>query len=270
MPKATMSTVDKALALLRHFSVQRPEAGLSELARLAGYDKTTTLRCMTALERNGFVEQDSASKRYRLGLAPINLARIRERSFPLLAVLQPHLDRLRDTTQETAHATVLSSGKLMTALICEPDRATRVFMDPSAHLPVHATASGLAIAAHLPQAERAALIAAAGFERFTEHTPDTPQNLEPLLQQTRACGFGRAAQSYDSDVVGTAAAFFDASGLPIGAIAVAAVSSRFDTSLATLIEHEIVATARAVTLEFGGAFPPAPNPHTSPLPEPAS
>lgn len=257
MPKATMSTVDKALGMLRHFSVQHPEIGLSELARLAGHDKTTTLRCLTALERNGFVEQDIQTRRYRLGLAPINLARIRERSFPLLAVLQPHLDRLRDCTQETAHATVLSCGKLMTVLISEPDRATRVFMDPSAPLPVHATASGLVIAAHLPAPQREALIAATVMERFTEHTATTPEDLEALLHSARTQGFARAEHAYETDVVGTATAFFDASGLPIGAIAIAAVATRFDTTLAATIERELLATARKLTLEFGGIMPAA-------------
>ncbi|WP_298862175.1 IclR family transcriptional regulator [uncultured Sulfitobacter sp.] len=255
MSKPVMSTVDKALSLLRHFSLQRPEMGLSELARLAGYDKTTTLRCMTALERNGFVEQDQQSKHYRLGLAPINLARIRERSFPLLAILQPHVDALRDSTQETAHATVLSAGRLLTALVNEPDRATRVFMDPSVDLPLHATASGMIIAAHMPQAERAAFVASSRFERFTENTPVTPEMLEPLFAKFRAQGFARAEQSYEDDVIGTAVAFFDANGRPVGAIAVAAVASRFDSPLARKIEQELTATGRKLTRELGGIAP---------------
>jgi len=262
-----MSSVDKALALLRHFSVHKPEIGLSELARLAGHDKTTVLRCMNALERNGFIEQDVQTRRYRLGLTPINLARIRERSFPLLAVLQPHLERLRDRTQETAHATVLSSGRLITTLICEPDRATRVFMDPSLDLPPHATASGLAILANLPASGRAALITGEPYEQFTPATPTNAAQLEQLLEQTRRNGFGRVAQSYDADVVGTAVAYFGPTGLPAGAVAVAAVASRFDPTLAKLIEEELLSTGRALTHEFGGVLPA---PHTSQSSKPES
>ena len=257
MSKPVMSTVYKALSLLRHFSLQRPEMGLSELARLVEYDKTTTLRCLTALERNGFVEQDPQSKHYRLGLAPINLARIRERSFPLLSILQPHVDALRDSTQETAHATVLSAGRLLTALANEPDRATRVFMDPSADLPLHATASGMVIAAHLPPAERATLIASASFEQFTDSTPTTPEALEDIFAKTRASGFARAEQSYEDDVIRTAVAFFGPNGRPAGAIAVAAVASRFDAALATKIEQELVATGHKLTQELGGIAPAA-------------
>lgn len=267
MSKPVMSTVDKALSLLRHFSVQRPEMGLSELSRLAGYDKTTILRCMTALERNGFVEQDAQTKAYRLGLAPIHLARIRERSFPLLAVLQPHVDDLRDLTQETAHATLLSSGRLINALIAEPDRATRVFMDPSADLPVHATASGMAIAAHMSPQERASLVAIADLEQFTDTTPTSPAALEVLFKQARLQGFARANQSYEADVIGTAVAFFGPSGRPAGAIAIAAVASRFDAPLALKIETALLAAGQKLTHALGGTTPDAASLDTSPTTE---
>ena len=79
--RTTMNSVDRALGLLRHFSVQTPEYGLSALARVSGNDKTTTLRCLTALERNGIVEQHPETKKYRIGFAPLHLSRIREKSF---------------------------------------------------------------------------------------------------------------------------------------------------------------------------------------------
>lgn len=261
MPKSTLTTVDKALSLLQHFTVQHPQIGLSELARLSGYDKTTTLRCLGALTQHGFVEQDSQSKRYRLGLAPINLARIRERSFPLLSVLQPHVEKLRDLTQETAHATMLSSGRLITALISEPERAARVNIDPASDLPLHATATGLAIAAHLPRSERDVLVAAGGFERYTASTPVSPDDLDELFDQTRQNGFARANQSYEDDVYGTAVPFFGPTGRPAGAVAVAAVASRFDATLARTIETALINTGQALTTAFGGT-PPALNPST--------
>jgi DNA-binding IclR family transcriptional regulator len=255
MAKTTMGTVDKALSLLRHFSVQKPEVGLSELSRLAGYDKTTILRCMNALERNGFVEQNPESKKYRLGLAPISFARIRERSFPLLSILQPHLDNLARVTGETAHATIITGTTLMTALISEPERATRVHLDPSIALPVHATASGLAIAAHLPADLRKRMIEQDAFERFTDQTPDDPAALETMLKQARQNGFTRADQYFEADVIGTAAAFFNASNTPAGALAVAAVATRFNADLSDLITTHLIAAVSDVTRELGGTMP---------------
>ena len=52
-----MTTVDKALSLLDHFSHEQTEIGLSEFARLSGFDKSAALRMLSALVRAGFLEQ---------------------------------------------------------------------------------------------------------------------------------------------------------------------------------------------------------------------
>ncbi len=250
--KTTMSTVDKALGLLRHFSVEHPEFGLSQLARLSGYDKTTTLRCMTALERNGFVEQHPETRKYRLGFAPLNLARIREQSFPLATVLKPYLDRLAEETGETAHASLLSGSTLMTVAISEPPRATRVWVDPSEPLPLHATASGLAVLAFTPEADRAALGLGERLETFTEHTPDTLAALNEQLEAIARSGIGFCDQTFELEVIGTAVPVFGWSGVPIGAIAVAALASRYDEALAMRIRQALVAAGREVSRQIGG------------------
>ena len=250
-----MGTVDKALALLRHFSAQRREIGLSDLARSAGYDKTTTLRLMASLSRYGFVEQDAGSRKYRLGLAPLSLARIREASFPIEAVLKPRLDHLARSLGETAHATLISGSELLTVHVSEPDCALRIHVDPAAPMPAHATASGMALAAYLPKDRRAALLNATRFEQFTPTTPKDAQSLASRFEKIRKNGFSRADDTFEDGVTGTAVPFFDAAGLPQGAIAVAAVTSRFDAALARRVETDLLRTAREITDALGGTRP---------------
>lgn len=254
-PRTTMSTVDKALALLRHFSLESKELGLSELARMAGHDKTTTLRCLTALERNGFVEQDAVSRKYRLGLAPINLARIREHSFPVQSVLSRYTDMLARDLGETTHATLLLGETLVTATISEPERALRVALDPSEILPMHATASGLAVAAHLPKDQRATLLARKDLRAYTPQTPTQGAGVAALLKDCQTTGLARADGTYEADVTGTAAAFFGASGQPVGAVAVAAVAHRLTPDLQSRIDTGLRQAARDITRDLGGVFP---------------
>ncbi|WP_168797745.1 IclR family transcriptional regulator [Aliishimia ponticola] len=250
-----MSTVDKALGLLRHFSVQSPELGLSELSRLAGYDKTTTLRCLTALERNGFVEQDAQSRKYRLGLAPINLAQIREQSFPVQSVIKRYLDELADALGETAHATLITGDALITAAISEPDRALRVYVDPSAELPAHATASGIAITAFSSKDKQDAVVNRQDHAAFTKHTPQNAGALKKLLAECRATGVSHAHGTFEDDVIGTAAPIFGPAGTPIGAIAVAAVSMRMTPDLQNRIDQALRIAAQAITRDLGGTLP---------------
>lgn len=255
MAISPMKSVDRALALLRYFSVRSPELGLSELARLASQDKTTTLRCLTALERNGFVEQDSVSRKYRLGLAPINLARLREQSFPMQAVITPYLDQLAKITGETTHATLLSGSELLTAFVSEPDRALRVHIDPTVILPVHATASGIIIAAFASEDIRKALLDTTDFTAFTEATMINSTQFEKHVAEARTLGIAHVFMTYEADVIGTAAPIFGSDAAPIGAIAVAAVSTRHDPTLAQIIETNLQQTARDITIALGGVWP---------------
>ena len=60
-----MQTIDKALSLLDFFSEQKATIGLSEFARLSGYNKATARRFLVALEKHAFVEQDVTTRAYR-------------------------------------------------------------------------------------------------------------------------------------------------------------------------------------------------------------
>lgn len=81
-----MSTVGKALSLLDSLSQLNQEAGLTDIARLCDLDKATARRLLVELEKHGFVEQDLETRRYRIGSAPVRLARIREARYPFLRV----------------------------------------------------------------------------------------------------------------------------------------------------------------------------------------
>lgn len=247
-----MQTVDKAIALLGFFSPAEPEVGLSELARIAGYDKAATRRFLVALGKHGFIEQNPVNRRYRLGSAFLKFARIREATVPLASVIQPVLEAMATATGETSHASLLTGDSLATICVAEPQRGTRVYVDPSEPLPLHATASGLACLAHAGASFHDSYFVRQTLERHTDHTVLSRSGIEDLLAAARRDGYARAERSFTDDVIGTAAAFFDASGRPAGAIAIAAIASRFTPDAARLIAAEVVAAAAAVTSATGG------------------
>ena len=139
--------VKRALSLLDLFSESAPEIGLSDAARLSGHDKATVHRLLNTLREAGLVEQNATSKLYRLGPAVLHLARMREATFPVIAVVQPLLDQLAETTGETTHCSLYTNNALAVIATRESKKANRVSMRGSETLPFHATASGLAFLA---------------------------------------------------------------------------------------------------------------------------
>ena len=68
-----LSSVATALRLLKAFSEDEVEIGISTLSKRLGVAKSTVHRLATTLVTEGMLEQNSENGRYRLGLALFSL-----------------------------------------------------------------------------------------------------------------------------------------------------------------------------------------------------
>lgn len=240
------------MKLLGLFSPAQPEIGLSELARLASLDKAAARRFLVALGNHGFIEQNVDTRAYRLGSAFIRYARIREQTRPLASVVQPVLESLAEDTGETAHAALCTGMDLITIGIAEPQRTTRVSLEPSLHLPLHATASGFAFLAFAPDPVLDSFLKLRKLAKYTKHTPISGKALREHIELVRLAGFAIGHRMFEDEVIGIAAPLFDSAGLAIGTIAVASLASRFTDKTKQMIAAKVLAAATDVTYAMGG------------------
>jgi len=248
-----VKTVDKTMSLLEFFSVERPEIGLSDLARLSGFDKAATRRFLLALMRHGFVEQNPSNSKYHLGAGFGRFARLREATHPLEKIVQGLLDEVSEALGETAHASVRAGSTLVSIGASEPQRANRVHVDMTEALPFHATASGTVVLAFSEPAFVDDYWKKGDFEKYASGTVTDKAGL--IKRMAAACrqGYAVANGSFEDDVIGTAAPFFDPDGSVRGAIAVAAPASRMTTEHGRAIIGQVIRAANAVTAALGGA-----------------
>jgi IclR family transcriptional regulator, acetate operon repressor len=250
------STVDKALEILNYFTQARAQIGLSELARLAERDKATVHRMLTVLSKHGFVEQDEQSKLYRLGAGLLRLARSREASFPISSVIEADLLTLMQQTGETAHASLMAGGSLATVGIVQGTKTIRVTLEPDQSLPFHATASGIACLAFLPN-EKLNAILKHKLTGFTPATPTTAQDVMSAVNLARAKGYAISDQSYETDVCGIASPLFAASGYACGAVAVATPAHRMSREVKARTIAAVMEAAVLITRRMGAEPPRA-------------
>lgn len=246
-----MSTIGKALALLDLISRLDRDTGLSDLARLSALDKATARRFLVELERQGFVEQDAETRRYRLGAAPVRLARIRQARFPFAAVAAPFARALAEETGETVHLSEFAGGRLATIHVEDSSQAHRVIVDLGAALPFHATASGLAFLAFLPEGEIDRVLAQP-LERFSPQTITDANAVRAILAETAERGFSISHQGFEMGVISAAAPIIAPNGKPVGAIAVAAPTARADTARMLDIGAGAAAAARGIAEKYYG------------------
>ncbi len=251
-----MGTVGKALDLLDHFTRQRPGIGLSDMARLSGTNKATCYRLLSEMQAFGLIEQDPETRDYRLGPAVLRLSVLREAAVPMRDATRPVLDRLSEATGESAHSSMLIGDRLQMMDFAYSHRhGTRVIFDDTDTLPFHATSSGLAVLAYLPDPLREKVLSAP-LSAATRHTQTDPRRLRGTLDEVRHRGFAEVDGGFEVDVTGFAVPLFGPRGDCLGALAVAAPSARVTPALRSDILGALkLAGAEIITL-WGGTLPP--------------
>lgn len=251
-----MTTVDKALSLLDHFSNEQTEIGLSAFSRLSGFDKSAALRMLSALTRAGFLEQDAQTRRYRLGGAFLRYARLREDAFPLTEIIRPIAQKLNDQTRETVHVSLYAGGRISTFLVLDSPRTTRAHVDNGMVLPFNATASGLCWLA-FSDPELAERHLSGSFAQYQRDTLTDRAAIEASLNQVRKSGYSFSERSFDDEVSSVAAPIFGAQAEVMGCMALACVASRMNTSLISTYSQMVVDAAVQVTTALGAVVPPS-------------
>lgn len=247
-----MSTVGKALSLLNSLSLLAHDAGLTDIARLCELDKATARRLLVELEKHGFIEQDPVSRKYRIGAAPVRLARIREARYPFLKSAIPFAKELAEATQETVHFSEFSGGLLSTIHVEDSPRAHRVIVEIGTHLPFHATASGMAfLAFSSPQQIEAVL--SQPLESFTDHTVTASVTLRKMLGEIVERGFSINNQGLEAGVVSTGAAIRAPGGQSVGAIAIAAPLVRANINTLNGFGAAVAETAKRISEKYYGS-----------------
>lgn len=195
-----MTTVAKALDLLDLFGHATPRLGLSEAARLSGLNKATCHRLLGDLTAAGLLEQVGPAREYRLGPAVLRLAALREATVPMLAAARPDLERLAEATGETAHVSLLVGTRLKAVDHAYSSRhSMRVMMSDTDELPLHATASGLAVLAAAPPDRRLAWLVPP-LAALTPLTETDPARVILRADETRARGHAESLGGFQADV----------------------------------------------------------------------
>ncbi|HEX7007523.1 MAG TPA: IclR family transcriptional regulator [Alphaproteobacteria bacterium] len=255
-----MKTVRTALALLKQFTHAAPERGVAELSRALGLDKASVHRQLKALEAEGFVEQ-GRDRRYRLGFAALRLASVRLAQTTLVDVARPHVLELWRRTGETVQLSTLDGDGVLYLHILESPQPIRVASRVGEVGPLHCTAAGKVLLAHLPAPRRAALLARP-LAALTPRTVTDPARLERELATVRARGYALDNEGFIAFLRVAAAPVRDSSGAVVAALAVGGPSIRITPAVLRRLAGQVVAAADAIARELGYAggvsAPPAP------------
>src|ERR1700760_3428967 len=192
-----LSSVATAIELLKAFSEDEVEIGISALAKRLGVAKSTAHRLATTLVSEKLLEQDRANGEYPLGIALFRLGTLVRRRMNVSEVARPHLFSLRQTTNETVHLAILDGTQIMYVYFLESTQAVRMRSDLGLRKPAYCTAEGQAILAFRPP-EIVQAVIRKGLQARTPQTITQPDGLMKVLDAVRQKGC--AVEDEESEV----------------------------------------------------------------------
>lgn len=215
-----MTTVDKAMTVLRQFSLERLEIGLNEMARLTGEDKAVVRRILVSLMKSGFVEQNPENQRYFLGSGFLALARLREATVPMVRATQIVSAWLCKKTNETVHVSIAGQTGMSTVAYNLPPRGNVINLRPADRYPFHSSSSGLAYLSFCRPKTQECLLELPR-EKLTRFTVTDADELRTLCTKTRTQGYACTRNTVEEGVASVAMPFFLGGADPSGTIAIA-------------------------------------------------
>jgi IclR family pca regulon transcriptional regulator len=219
-------SLERGLAILRAFGTGRPLLGISELAREIALTRSTTHRYVATLTRLGYLQQDDATRKYRLGPRVLDLGFSAINSMELRQVAVPHLERLTEETGHTVNMAILDGADIVYVERCRTIQRGQREIDLDLHvgsrLPAYCTSMGKVLLADLSADELDDALDGTPLERRGPNTLTTRTSLVAELKRVREQGFAVNNEELAHGLRSIAAPVRGSSGAVVAAVNVAA------------------------------------------------
>lgn len=220
MASAPLTASDKLLRTLLAFE-RGQEQSLASLAKHTELPKSTVHRLLTSLKEYNFVEQDTQSGLYRLGLRAWSLSLHARPYEAIRREARPYLEHLAIETSETVFLTLVDGMHSVCIDCVEGLHSLRVSMKVGFTFPLHLGASNRILMAFMPHAQRQ--------EALAYWCPDSAQRdmLAGELIDVRRAGFVFTTAQLTPGVSALAVPVLDSEGRIIVGLSIGGPQDRF-------------------------------------------
>ena len=249
-PTYPLKALDKSLAILEILSQENSPLSIAELSERLGIYPSTIHRILDTLRYWGYVEQDSDTQRYQLGLKVLELGMAKLQRMELVKEAAPYLKELREQSNETVHLAVLDEGEVLYLAKEESAQSIRTVSRVGRRLPGHCTGLGKVLLANLEE-EQEKIIEEKGLPRFTENTITDKKKLREELSKVRHQGFAEDRGEHEKDVRCLAAPVKDHRGKVIAAISISLPAFRMNASKKRKLKGALIQICEDVSKRLG-------------------
>lgn len=203
----------KGLKILESFTQQHPEWGVRELSRELGINPTTIHRLVATFQMAGYLEQNSETRRYRLGSKLVKLASLYTHLNPISMRARQVFERYKDSFDYNFYLGQLNGFEVIYTTVVDGHGPIKVVVEPGGIVTLHTTALGKVLLAFQEKAFIDSFVAQSSLEARTARSISDPDVLSQQLCQIREQGYAiNNGEDFD-DVGAVGVPIFDQLGL---------------------------------------------------------
>jgi DNA-binding IclR family transcriptional regulator len=245
------SSIEKAIDVLFCFDLQRSQLRLVEISQRLGLHKSTAHRLLSLLKKKGLVVFDPTTQLYSLGPALVDLAWIVLRQQDLRSICRPHMEQLRQLTNETVSLNIRVGNKRVCVEELQSEQEVRYSQTFGLAAPLQVGAPGKALLAFMSDDELEQALATL---EFTPLTPDTITDREALraeLARTRARGYAVSVGERSPWAAAVAAPIRNRTAQTVAAVSVLGPSQRLTARVLRELGVQVMRAAREISAALG-------------------
>jgi len=184
-----IQSVDRALQILKMFSLSKPRLGITQISRELGLHKGTIQGLVRTLTNAGFLQRDEETRRYQLGFTIFELGIILAGSLEINHKALVPAQNLAEKTQHLVRIAILDSDSALVTLDTYPMPQRFLTWQYGPRAPIYCTALGKALIAFLSKREIEAYLKKTNFIPFTPKTITNKNEFLKELEETRKRGY---------------------------------------------------------------------------------
>jgi IclR family transcriptional regulator, pca regulon regulatory protein len=241
-----VNSLARGLEVICAFTRTRPKMTLSDISRATGMTRATVRRFILTLVREGYADRDE--KLFYLKPKVLELGYAALSSMGMIEVLQPAMNELAKTLQESVFAAVLAGEDVIYIARATSDRLVNVSISVGSRAPAHAVSTGRVLLANEDPDILAGYLDKVKLEKLTPNTIISKVKLRAAIEDARIANYSIVDQELEEGLGSISVPIRSSDGKVVAALNVCCPSSRTTfEDMQRVILPELMATSQRLT-----------------------
>lgn len=222
-----VQSLERALTILNKLSEFPKGIQITQLAKEVGLTKSTTHRLLSTMVNMNYVSQSDESGRYKLGLQVLFLSKDLLYNSSIVSTAKNSLERLSKEVNENVHLCIEDNGEIIYIdKIESKQQAIKMSSQIGSRMPMYCTGVGKVLLSGMNQEQRDNIISKTDFQRKTQHTITSKEDLIQEIEEIKVRGFALDNAENEEFIRCIAFPIYDHTGRIIASFSISGLTER--------------------------------------------